>query len=164
MKTLLTGCVGRKLKTLMQMIPSLCISLVVKKAQVCVCFLAEAVVSRLNNSTSTLPVFTNFQGYVLCNLDKLVVGLLQNLYRASADKVFNKLTQLYYYEQATQSQGISPAVYRNHAQDMLCHSEREVKKAVCVRSFKLTLTLLSHSPARLLEKGGALHSNDDTFI
>lgn len=74
---------------------------------------------------------------MLCNLDKLVVGLLQNLYRASADKVFNKLTQLYYYEQATQSQGISPVIYRNHAQELLCHSEKEVK-VKCVRSFTVT--------------------------
>lgn len=64
---------------------------------------------------------------MLCNLDKLVVGLLQNLYRASADKVFNKLNQLYYYEQATQSQGLSPASYRNHAQELLSRSDKEVK-------------------------------------
>eukprot|EP00752_Nemacystus_decipiens_P012829 g11361.t1 len=66
------------------------------------------------------------RGYVLCNVDKLVLGLLQNLYRASSDKVFHKLTQLYYYERTTQNEGVSPVVYRRHAQDLLCRSEKEV--------------------------------------
>lgn len=73
-----------------------------------------------------LLVFVHFQGYVLCNVDKLVLGLLQNLYRASADRVFHKLTQLYYYERTTQTEGVSPAIYRRHAQDLLCRSEKEV--------------------------------------
>eukprot|EP00903_Cladosiphon_okamuranus_P009925 g9422.t1 len=66
------------------------------------------------------------RGYVLCNVDKLVLGLLQNLYRAGADKVFHKLSQLYYYERTTQSDGVSPAIYRRHVQDLLCRSEKEV--------------------------------------
>ncbi|CAM9156410.1 unnamed protein product [Ectocarpus sp. 4 AP-2014] len=66
------------------------------------------------------------QGYVLCSLDKLVVGLLQNLYRASADKVFHKLTQLYYYERTTQTDGVVPAIYRGHVQELLSRSEKEV--------------------------------------
>lgn len=66
------------------------------------------------------------QGYALCSLDKLVVGLLQNLYRASADKVFHKLTQLYYYERQTQSEGVSPATYKIHAQELLQRSGKEV--------------------------------------
>lgn len=63
---------------------------------------------------------------MLCNVDKLVLGLLQNLYRASSDKVFHKLSQLYYYERTTQSKGVPPALYRRHAQDLLCRSEKEV--------------------------------------
>ncbi|CAM9121207.1 unnamed protein product, partial [Hapterophycus canaliculatus] len=66
------------------------------------------------------------QGYVLCSLDKLVMGLLQNLYRASGDKVFHKLTQLYYYERTIQSEGVTPAIYRGHAQELLSRSEKEV--------------------------------------
>ncbi len=54
------------------------------------------------------------------------MGLLQNLYRASADKVFHKLNQLYYYERTTQSEGVSPVTYRGHVQDLLCRSEKEV--------------------------------------
>lgn len=68
-----------------------------------------------------------WQGYVLCSLDKLVMGLLQNLYRASGDKVFHKLTQLYYYERTTQSEGVTPAIYRGHAQELLSRSEKEVR-------------------------------------
>ena len=63
---------------------------------------------------------------MLCNVDKLVLGLLQNLYRASSDKVFHKLSQLYYYERTTQSKGVPPALYRRHAQDLLSRSEKEV--------------------------------------
>lgn len=88
---------------------------------------------------------------MLCNLDKLVVGLLQNLYRASADKVFHKLTQLYYYEQTTQSEGISPAIYRGHAQALLCRSDKEVKP-ICVRSSScpsLTTTCLTVQQTKL---------------
>ena len=64
---------------------------------------------------------------MLCTLDKLVMGLLQNLYRAGADKVFHKLNELYYYERTTQSEGVSPAIYRGHVQDLLCRSEKEVR-------------------------------------
>lgn len=55
-----------------------------------------------------------------------MVGLLQNLYRASADKVFHKLTQLYYYERKVQSGGVSPATYKSHAQELLHRSGKEV--------------------------------------
>lgn len=70
--------------------------------------------------------YENAQGYALCSLDKLVVGLLQNVYRASADKVFHKLTQLYYYERKVQSGGVSPATYKSHAQELLHRSGKEV--------------------------------------
>jgi len=59
------------------------------------------------------------------------MGLLQNLYRASADKVFHKLNQLYYYERTTQSEGVSPVTYRGHVQDLLCRSEKEVPSSSC---------------------------------
>lgn len=54
------------------------------------------------------------------------MGLLQNLYRASGDKVFHKLTQLYYYEKTTQSEGVTPSIYKGHAQGLLSRSEKEV--------------------------------------
>lgn len=66
------------------------------------------------------------QGYVLCNLDKLVLGLVQNLYRASSDKIFSKLVQLYYYERSAQPDGVVPSVYRNHVQQLLRRSDKEV--------------------------------------
>lgn len=59
------------------------------------------------------------------------MGLLQNLYRASADKVFQKLTHLYHYERASQTQGVSPALYKSHTQQLLRSSDNEVMKLVC---------------------------------
>lgn len=64
-----------------------------------------------------------------------MVGLLQNLYRASADKAFHKLTQLYHYERKTQSEGVSPATYKRHAQELLHRSGKEVRTLV-VESMK----------------------------
>lgn len=54
-----------------------------------------------------------------------MVGLLQNLYRASSDKVFQKLTQLYYFERR-QDKGVLPVTYRGDAQQLLRRSEKEV--------------------------------------
>lgn len=59
-----------------------------------------------------------------------MVGLLQNLYRASADKVFHKLTQLYYYERKVQREGVSPATYKRHTQELLHRSGKEVSTLV----------------------------------
>lgn len=66
------------------------------------------------------------------------MGLLQNLYRASADKVFHKLNQLFYYERTTQSEGVSPVTYRGHVQDLLCRSEKEVCVQLVSASFELS--------------------------
>lgn len=67
------------------------------------------------------------QGYVLGQLDKLVVGLLQNLCRASTDKVFVKLCDLYRYERTTQPDGVVPAKYRSDAERLLRRSDSEVR-------------------------------------
>lgn len=67
------------------------------------------------------------QGYVLCNLDKLVVGVVQHICRASLDKVFTKLLQLYYHERSTWPDGVSPAIYRSHVQQLLRRSDKEVR-------------------------------------
>lgn len=56
-----------------------------------------------------------------------MVGLLQNIYRASADKVFSKLMQLYQYERNVQPGGVIPVTYRSHTQQLLRRSEKEVR-------------------------------------
>lgn len=57
------------------------------------------------------------------------MSLLQNLYRASADKVFSKLTQLYHYERTTQTSGVVPATYRIDMEQLMRRSEKEVRLA-----------------------------------
>ena len=73
-----------------------------------------------------IPTFVA-QGYVLGQLDKLVVGLLQSLCRASTDKVFVKLCDLYRYERTTQPEGVIPAKYRSDAERLLRRSDSEVR-------------------------------------